>query len=405
MLFADRWLLSVCSARVLLYANFMVYAACIPSVMRAWNITATQAGTIAAGFMAGSAVSLFASSWLADHYGAKRIFVWSAIASAGTALLFGLFARSYMTGLVFYALAASTQGGMYTPVIMLIADRYPPSKRGSAMGYLIASTSVAYAFSLAVSGLCLTISDYRAAFIVTGIMPLIGLAILLPALRSTGNRVHARTFHRPVREVFRTNRNVGYLAAGYTFHCWELLGMWSWTPAFFSASVALAGGVGDTAEFGAYLTAGMHIVGSIASTSMGGLSDRLGRRHVLITVSIVGAMTSFCIGWLVSWPIVWLVLVGLFYYYTTVGDSAVLSTAISEEVEPGYLGSVLAIRALMGFAAGAVAPVVFGMILDASNDPGTTPSNWGWAFMSLGLGGVLAAWCAYRYQIRKEKNP
>ena len=61
-------------------------------------------------------------------------------------------------------------------------------------------------------------------------------------------------------------------------------------------------------------------------------------------------------------------------------------------------GAVLALRALLGFSAGAVAPIVFGAVLDLTNAAGAAPEVWGWAFMPLGLGGLLAAWCAYRLE-------
>ena len=127
-----------------MYANFMVYAACLPILLKKWDMSATQAGSVSSAFMIGYAASLFVSAWLADHFGAKRLFLLSAILSAVSALLFGFFARSYLTGLLLYGLAATTQGGLYTPAIMLFSDRYEPTKRGTAVGYLIASTSVGY---------------------------------------------------------------------------------------------------------------------------------------------------------------------------------------------------------------------------------------------------------------------
>ena len=134
-------------------------------------MTATQAGSISSVFMVGYAVSLFSFAWLSDYFGAKRLFILSAALSSLTALVFAFFARSYLTGLLLYGLAAATQGGLYTPVIMLFSDRYESSRRGAAVGYLIASTSVGYAFSLPVSGICLAWGGYRAAFIATGCLP------------------------------------------------------------------------------------------------------------------------------------------------------------------------------------------------------------------------------------------
>ncbi len=392
-----RWLPLIFTARVLMYANYMVYAACLPVLIHEWGMSATQAGTVASGFMAAYAVSLFFASWLSDHIGARRVFLYSAALSAVFALGFAFFARSYLTGLVFYALAASAQGGLYTPAIMLFSARYDRQRRGGAVGYLIASTSVGYAFSLAVSGLCLELAGYRTAFVVTGLLPTLGMLMAWLALRGTPNVVHPRPRETHIIRLLKSNRRARSLMAGYTAHCWELLGMWSWTPAFFAASFALSGwSIGETAQLGAYLTAAIHLTGSLASATMGRLSDSWGRRRVLIVVAAAGACCSFAIGWLITAPVYILATMGLLYYFTAIGDSPVLSTALSESVEPGYLGSVLAIRAVLGFGAGAVAPVVFGAVLDWTNPAEVVARQWGWAFMILGLGGVLATWYAYR---------
>ena len=327
------------------------------------------------------------------------IFVFSAVLSAVSALGFGFFAHSYLTGLILYAFAASTQGGLYTPAIILFSERYDVSKRGGAMGYLIASTSFGYAFSLVLSGLCLTWGGYRAAFIVTGCLPSVGLLLSWFALRKTPNNIHRRVKRLGIITSLQRNRNACLLIAGYTFHGWELLGMWSWTPAFFAAIVSISGNnFGETAKFGAYLVASMHLIGALASVSMGRLADKLGRRVVLIYVAAIGACLSLVIGWLTMWPIILVVFIGLVYYFFALGDSPILSTALTESVEPSHLGSILAIRALLGFSAGGIAPIAFGAVLDLTNSPDIVPETWGWAFMVLGLGGITATVCAIYYR-------
>jgi MFS family permease len=395
----DNWIFLIFIARIALYANFMVYAACLPVLLDKWDMSATQAGSISSAFMFGYAASLFVFAWLSDYVGAKRLFLLSAVLSAFSALGFGFFAHSYLSGLILYGLAASTQGGLYTPAIMLFSERYDASRRGAAIGYLIASTCVGYAFSLVVSGWCLSWGGYRAAFMVTGCLPSIGLLIVWYALRSTHNNIHPRIERFRVTTMLQRNRNACLLIAGYTFHGWELLGMWSWTPAFFAAVIAMSGNnFGDTAKFGAYLVASMHLIGAMASVSMGHLGDRLGRRVVLIQVAAVGACLSMMIGWLTTWPITLLVFIGLIYYFFAIGDSPVLSTALTEAVEPSHLGSILAVRALLGFGAGGIAPIMFGAMLDLTNPPDVAPENWGWAFMVLGLGGLAATLCAIFYR-------
>jgi MFS family permease len=130
---------------------------------------------------------------------------------------------------------------------------------------------------------------------------------------------------------------------------------------------------------------------------MGRLSDVLGRRAVLLSMAASGMACSFLFGWLIGWPIWIVAALVLVYGFTALGDSAVLSTAFTEAIEPAYLGSALALRSLLGFGAGAVAPLVFGIILDATNAAGSMPTVWGWAFAALGVGGLIATICAYGF--------
>jgi MFS family permease len=57
-------------------------------------------------------------------------------------------------------------------------------------------------------------------------------------------------------------------------------------------------------------------------------------------------------------------------------------------VAPAYRGSALALRSLLGYGAGAAAPLLFGAILDWYGI--TNAGAWGWAFVSLGIAGMGA---------------
>lgn len=392
----DGWLLTLCLARALMTAVFMTYAACLPVLREAWGMSATAAGSVSTGFQLGYAVSLVVFSSLADRVGARRVFLVSGAMSAVSGLGFALFARSYPSALLLYTLVALTQGGTYTTAIMLLADRYRPDRRGAAVGWLIASSSLGYALSLVLSGVALRRGGYPLAFLVTAAGPAAGFVLAWPALRTTPDVVHPRAAGgRFGTEVLR-NRHAMRLILGYTAHSWELLGMWAWTPAFLAASFAAGGAPGPRAvEVGAYVSAAFHVMGLLASSSMGRLSDHLGRRSVLVGLAAVAAACSLVFGWLVTAPGPVLLAVGALYGFSALGDSPVLSTAVTEAVRPAYLGAALALRSFLGFAAGAVAPLVFGAVLDATNAPGATPTLWGWGFVALGAGGVLATVCAW----------
>ena len=402
-LLRDPWLAAVCASRGLIAFSFMVYAACLAVLQREWEMTATEAGSVAAGFQFGYGVSLLVTSWLADRLGARNVFRASAAAGAVAIVLFALFARSYLSGLLLYALAAAAQGGTYTTAIMLIAERYEPRRRGTAMGWYLGASSLGYAAALLLIGLALPLGGYRLAFALTAVATASGCLIALAVLRGTPNVVHPRADKAPFRTTVLRNRKAMLLIGGYTAHSWELFGMWAWTPAFLAAALAYAGaGALTAAEFGAYLAAGLHLMGLASSWSMGAMSDRFGRRAVLIAMAGTSAACSFVFGWAIAWPIWLVVALGAVYGFTTIGDSSVLSTAITESVPPSLLGTTLAVRSMLGFGAGAAAPLAFGAVLDATNAAGTTPTNWGWAFVTLGIGGLIATMCAWMLKSSKK---
>ncbi|HZM35825.1 MAG TPA: MFS transporter [Burkholderiales bacterium] len=388
-------LAAICAARVFLFATFMTVAAVIPLLMQEWRLTAAAAGAIVSSFTVSYALSVFGFAWAADHFGAKRMVMASALAAAASGAAFAFLARDWSSAIGLYALVGLAQGGVYTPLIMVIADEVAPARRGSAMGWLIASTSIGYAGSLGAAAIGVSLGGLKVAFLLSGLLPALGAAMLVAALHPFANRVHRRApGGGGLADELLKNRESRLLTLGYTGHSWEVVGMWAWIPAFLAAGFALKGAeaAGATVS-GAWLAGLLHVFGAAAAFTMGRLSDRAGRRPVLVTLAAAGALVSFTLGWLVYAPSIVLVPLAVAYAFVTLGDSPVLTTAISEAVRPAYLGGVLAWRGLAGFGAGAIAPLAVGMVLDGFVSRGPIVS-WGLGFATLGLGGAAALACA-----------
>ncbi len=404
----DLWLLGLCCCRVLTYLVFMVFAAALPVLQREWEMSAAAAGSISGGFQMGYAVSLLIFSTLADRVGAKRVFLLSTFASVITSLLFAFLARDYYSGLILYTLIGISMGGSYTPGLMMIADRYAPTDRGRAVGFFIASTSLSYALSLGLSGAVLPWGGYRIAFILTCSGPLLGFIFAWITLATTRNKIYPRLQGQNFSKAVLRNKPVVLYIGAYTLHSWELLGMWAWTPAFLSACLIMQGSeVSAAAGGGAQIVGLFHLMGMLASTTMGALSDKTGRAFMIVLIASISTVCSFLMGWLVGLPILLIVIVGMIYAFTGIGDSPVLSAGITESVDPSYLGAAFALRSFLGFGAGAIAPLVFGAILDWTNPVSATDgyyATWGWAFCALGLGGLGAVVAAYMLFKRKDNG-
>ena len=287
-------LLAICAARVFLFTPFMTVAAVIPLIMREWALTATAAGGIVSSFTLSYAVSLFFFGWAADHFGAKRMVIVSAVAAAAASVSFGFFAHDWWSAMLLYGLIGLAQGGVYTPLIMVLSDEVEPARRGNAMGWLIASTSVGYAASLGMAGLGVALGGWQTAFVLGGLLPTMGTLMLIIALLPFAHRVHPRSGQVRLSDEIVRNRESRFLIAGYTGHSWEVLGMWGWIPAFLAAGFALKGaGASGATVSGAYVAGMLHLFGAIAAFTMGRLSDRAGRRPVLVALAGAGAAISF----------------------------------------------------------------------------------------------------------------
>ena len=120
----------------------------------------------------------------------------------------------------------------------------------------------------------------------------------------------------------------------------------------------------------------------------------------------VSTLCSFFFGWTIGLPVSIVILVGVVYAFSGLGDSPILSATLTETVNASYMGAAFGLRSVLGFGAGAISPVVLGAVLDLTN-PGVTGNgvfhNWGWAFSVLGIGG-LGAWLAAIYYGRMRKN-
>jgi MFS family permease len=387
------WLAQVCIARGSFSLIFMAYSAALPLLLGAWQMSAGQAGLVQSAWHFGYMISLFTIGFIADRYGARRVYLVSSFAATLSAFAFACFADGFLSGLILYGLAGLFSGGSYTPGLTLIAERFAAT-RGRAMGFYLSAASIGYALSLVLVGALTPVIGWRGALIATACGPLIGIAFSWLALHGTPNLVHPHPPREvranPVREVV-ANRPAMLAIWAYAFHSWELLGLKAWLPAFLTAA-ALATGAGTLAavSLGALLTALTYIASALGSYTGGALSDRKGRTWTMLVMTLASTTCAFSFGWMLGLPLGILTGVACLFIFASIGDSAVYSTAVTELVPGRLIGGAYSVRSVLGFGAGALSPWVFGLVLDATRAASLPESQvWGYAWSALGMGALL----------------
>lgn len=401
------WLLQFCAARAAFATMFTAWSAVLPLLRADWQISAWQAGMVQSAYHVGFLVSLFSVGFLSDRYGARRIYLVTGVAAVISGLLFALFADGFVSALLLYGLTGLCSGGSYTPGLAIVAQRMK-ERQGRALGYYLAAASLGYAIGLLIASAMIPIAGWRGAFVVTACFPLLGMALGWRALRDVPNVVHSlpdgHGNHSRLLEVVR-NKPAMLSIWGYTFHAWELLGLWAWLPAFLAAAAVAGGTAGIQAvSLGATLSALTYLVAVAGSVLGGSLSDRLGRTAVTLAMSLASLACSFSFGWMVGAPMFLLVAVAIFYNVTGVADSSIHSTTLTELTDPRYLGAAYSLRSLLGFGAGAISPWVFGLMLDWGRSGGSLPDHvvWGLAWSTLGVGGLLGPVVIWRLRRMPE---
>ena len=402
---SGAWLAALCASRVLAASWFVAYSAVLPLTQAEWGLSGKQAGLIQSAFHLGYLTSLFIVGFLADHFGAKRTYILTGIAACVSPWAFVLFADGFWSGFWLHAFTGLCQGGTYTPALALINDHVGRERRGRAMGYFIAGSSAGYAICLGLAGLALQFTGWRGALGAVALLPVIAWLSGLVVLRDTPNRVHPRPAGESLLAAMPAvlkNRKGMLSIWGYTFHNWELLGLWAWLPAFLTASLMLHGAPSQDAAGLALGLAALTYVANIAGSIAGGtMADRWGRTQTILTWSCVSLALSFSIGWLIAAPVAVLVALACLYNFAGIADSSTHSTVLAESVPPHYLGVAYAMRSVIGFGAGVVSPFVFGWALDLAGGGKASVDAfaWGIAWTTLGIGallGPLATWKLHR---------
>ncbi len=388
-----KWLYMLCLAEIGTMLVLLNYSAILPIIKQEWSLTNTEAGLIYSAYQVGYIVLVVILSTLTDYVDAKKIYVVSALWAGAAGIAFALFADSFLSGLILRCLTGFGLAGTYMPGLKMVSARFSSQQRGWAVGLYVGAFSLGTGLSLLFSGVLTGLFTWRAAIFITSLGPIAGGLIAVFALDSVPP-LRSSKEKGAFRQVF-SNRPALLVMAGYAAHMWEMFGMRGWIVAFFAA--VMVGRNMDMAQatsYGAVISALIILAGGFSTAMAGSLSDRFGRVRTIQVIMFSSAACSLFFGWIRPWPAVLVVVVSLVYGVLVTAESSVLSTSVTELVPHDYLGSAMAVQSFAGWTAAAIAPAVFGMILDLTNpadlvaELGYTP-HWGPAFVILGLGALL----------------
>ena len=389
---------AMCVAQVCnLLPHVVVPAIMAQHLMPLWHLSAAQAGLMASAYAFGYMLAVPVLTALTDRYDARGILLAGSAVSGLATIAFGLFADGLLSASLLWAVAGAGFGGAYMPGLKALTDRLPPGDTSRSVTLYTSSFSVGVGLSFLVSQLVADFHGWRTAFLVTGIAPVVMVAVclMLAPFKPKPSPGHPLDF----RPVFRNRAALGYIF-GYGAHCFELYGMRTWIVAFWT--FVAARNAGDV-WLGPIAISVLVTVLSLPASVLGNeASMRFGRHRAITVVMFASAAVALAIGFSATFsPLILLALV-LLYGFTVPGDSGSLTSGMSQCAAPANRGATMALHSTVGFGTSALGAWGTGVALDAAGGPASS-SGWLAAF-SLLAAGVLIGPLALRWSRRRAAN-
>lgn len=379
----------LCLAEALSMAGFSTYPAVLPMLRSAWGMTNTEAGLVGGAFFGGYMLAVPLLVGLTDRVPARRIYALGCALLATGAAGFAFVANGVVSAAAMQVICGAGLAGTYMPGLKELSEQVHGPRQGRAIAFYTSTFGIGTSLSLLLAGFMTHAAGWHAAFLMAAGGPVAAALLLFLALPS---RAHVVTTE-PRRlldftPVYR-NRTAAGIIAGYAAHCWELFALRSWMVAFFAFLAGAHAGTWGMRWGGPALAAAINLLGP--PSSILGNEAAAGRRvraiTVVMCVSAACALGAGASAWLPATLAVGLVAV---YFVAIMSDSAALTAGLVEAVPAAARGGAMALHSFAGFAAGLVAPLVFGVLLDAGGGE-TRPAAWAAAFASLAVISICGA--------------
>ncbi|MSQ11779.1 MAG: MFS transporter [Dehalococcoidia bacterium] len=261
----------------MIYMGRSLLSPLLPVIGEEFQLSGTERGAIASTYFALYAALQIPSGLLGDRLGLKRVMVAMYLLSGLGLLAIGLLGQSYALLLLFIGVHASGAGAYYSGSYGLTVSGVPIEKRGASAALVSAGMGVGLALGLSLAEvLHRALDSWRLAYVVMA-GPTLLAAFVFWRLPARASLPGGRDLAGGVRFMLRDRNLLPLcLAAFCLFYAhWVLL---TWVPSFLfeerGVSLAQAGP----------LAAVIGVPTIVGALVLGRLSDRVGRKRVLVTV-------------------------------------------------------------------------------------------------------------------------
>jgi len=368
----------MCAAQACAQIGAFSVAALLPTLIREWSLTNTDAGWIGGIYYAAYTLAVPLLSSLTDRVDPKRVYLVSVAVTALAFVGFAWVASGFWWALAFRALMGIGWAGSYMPGLKALSDVAEGPQQSRAVAAHAAAVGVSGALSFVVAGTVHAWLGWQWALVPGALGAALAFVLVLIALPSRPPRPSPgpRGALLDFRPILRNRSALAYSLA-YCVHTWEMSALRAWVVTFLTFAAAQGSGAW-TPMAPATVASVMGLCGVWASVWGNELSIRFGRRRFILGTMLASAAMAGVIGFSAALPYGVAALLVLVYATLIWSDSSSLTAGSAGSAEPGRRGATLAVHSTLGYAGGFLGPLVLGATLDLCG--GASVMGWGIAF-------------------------
>lgn len=175
-----RWKVLIMTFLAYLYdsLDLQILAICMPVIIASLHISLTDAGLLASATMIGTALGGILFGWVAENFGRKNAAVISLI-EFGVFTLAVYWCNSWEELMVLRFLQGIGMGGLWGPIVALIADHWAPQYRARAASFMLSTFALGGILASVMGRFLLSEVGWRMIFALTGTAIVVGVLFWL----------------------------------------------------------------------------------------------------------------------------------------------------------------------------------------------------------------------------------
>ncbi len=284
-----RQVLTLAFALAILQVGFGIVTPIFPYYVVDLGARAIDLGFLAASFALTRIFLAGPMGRLSDRSGRKPILMFSLIGFALANVVYA-FAQDILVMIAARAVEGAVSAGFYPSANAYVSDVTTPDNRGTAMGYIAMGNMVGFVIGPTVGGILAEYLGIRIPFLIAAfgaIATLLAIVVFVQEPEQTQSRLNNKDIKRPpVLDVLRTNTK-GYTALGLSmFANMFALGI---LEVAFTLDIVISYGISPL-EIGLFFGV-LGVITIIGNIVFGKMSDRIGRKWLIVIGSFVGALS------------------------------------------------------------------------------------------------------------------